>query len=153
MASHTIKVFKVDFPDGTRKLQYIHHQSAHPTEDEPGTPVQIKHGSKIHWVSMSGGNITVDFTGKSATSPFVSGAMTLPTGAAAEDSGWQTLAKPAAVGGGSLVDFQYTVTVVGAAPDDPDLIIDVSGGSGGGRPKHKRPRPNKKVAKKPPKRK
>jgi hypothetical protein len=132
MSNHTIKVFAVFLPDATVHLQYIHHQEDHPTEDAPGHPVSIVPGDKIRWKSMSGAPITVTYK----ASPFISGDLNLPTNKAQNTTIWETVAEVPPAGDGSDPDFKYSVTIAGVPLDDPDLIVDLSGGG----PKIKKPK-------------
>ena len=127
MPNHTIKVFTVFLPDGTVHLEYIHHQESHPTEDSPGQPLTLPPGEQVRWKSMSGAPIAVHFdTG----SPFVSGVTDLPINPPKAMTEWQTVKVDVPTGTGGDPDYKYSVTVDGVPPDDPDLIIDLSGGGG-----------------------
>jgi hypothetical protein len=133
MPNHTIKVFTVFLKDGTVTLQYIHHQEDHPTEDSPGQPVAIIPGDQVRWKSMNGAPIRIDF---GASSPFVSGLTVLPPNPPKPMTKFETVAVVPPAGDGSDPDFKYTVTVNGIPADDPDFVVDLSGGG----PKIKKPK-------------
>jgi len=150
MASHTIKVFTVFFPDGTVRLQYIHHNGDHPTEDEPGTPLSLKVGERIRWKSMNNAPIVVRFD----ASPFVSGDLNLPTNHPQNTTVFETVADVEPAEDGTDPNFKYTVTIKGLVEDDPDLAVDLGsgGGPGGGGAPHPRKRAGRKPASRPRKR-
>src|SRR5262249_19233426 len=140
-------VFTVFFPDGTVRLQYIHHDGDHPTEDSPGTPLALQVGERIRWKSMNNAPISVHFD----ASPFDSGDTDIPTNHPKNTTVFETVANVPPMGDGSDPNFKYSVTVMGVPEDDPDLVVDL--GSGGpGVPhatprvnrRHRRPRPRKK---------
>jgi len=144
ISKHTIRVFVVFNPDGSAHLAYIHHNEDHPTEDSPGQPVTFLPGEQVRWKSMSGAPISIHFkTG----SPFVSGVVDLPTPKNPPRSvtEYETVKQDVPGPGGNNPDYKYTVTVQGVPPDDPDVIIDLSGG-GGAKPS---PKPKPKTKPKP----
>jgi len=143
---HTIKVFTVFNPDGSVHLAYIHHNEDHPTEDAPGQPVTFPPGEQVMWRSMSGAPILIHFkTG----SPFVSGVVDLPAKPPKPVTESQTVKNDVPDPAGNNPVYRYTVTVQGVPPDDPDVIIDLSGG-GGAKPKPKpKPKPKAKPKSKP----
>lgn len=126
MVKHTIKVFTVFLPDGTVNLQYIHHNEGHPTEDSPGHPLTILSGDKVRWKSMNNAQIKVHFS----RSPFVSGDKNLPTNGPKTATVWETVDDVSPAPDGSNPDFKYSVTISGVPTDDPDLVVDLSGGGG-----------------------
>jgi hypothetical protein len=122
--AHTIRMF-VD-TDGS--LAYIHHDGDDPSNDEPGKHLSLKPGKKVRWFSRSG-NISIDFD---TDSPFESGALSL-SATQGHATRFETLLDPGRV---SNPKFKYTATV-GKVSEDPDIIIDNSGGGGGPKPKPK----------------
>jgi hypothetical protein len=133
MSKHTIKVFTVFLPDGTVELQYIHHNEDHPSEDSPGTPLFLAPGETVRWKSMSNTQIAVHFD----DSPFTSGDLDVPGNKPQTATVWETIGSLPPDANGDNPDFKYSVTVSGVPTDDPDIVIDLSGG---GPPKMKKPK-------------
>jgi hypothetical protein len=104
-------------------LVYIHHDEGNPANDEPGKRIKLKPGKKIKFKSRDG-NLTITFK---TSSPFVSGRMVLT----ALVNRFTTLEeiKPFTPPPRNP-SFAYTAQV-GTISEDPEVIIDTEGGSGG----------------------
>ena len=118
------------------QINYIHHNGNDPNEDEPAIHVSLAPGEKVRWVSRDG-DFSIDF---GAISPFDPDEPNL-SGTQGNETKYKKIKKPAR--SGPNPSFKYTAMVAGVK-DDPDIIIDNSGG-GGPTPKHK---PKVKKAKK-----
>jgi hypothetical protein len=121
--AHTIRIFVID-----GALSYIHHNGNDPSNDEPGTHLFLPPGEKVRFVSRDGDYSIVFDTG----SPFESGDLSL-SGLQNKATKYETILDPG--GSGPNPSFKYTAKV-GRVTDDPDIIIDNSGG-GGPKPKLK----------------
>jgi hypothetical protein len=102
------------------KLTYIHHNGNDPSNDEPGTHLFLPPGEKVRFVSKDG-NFSVVFD---TNSPFDSGTFSLSS-MQGKATKYETILDPG--GAGPNPSFKYTATV-GRVTDDPDIIIDNSGG-------------------------
>lgn len=141
--SHTIEVFVVD-----GALQYIHNETGKPAK--PGKHVPLKPKEKVKWHSNNG-NITIHFNAGSNgdPSPFKSGNTDLPVNAPSTSTTMETINLGNSNSDGTNPTFKYDVIVQdasGPVEDDPDIVMDLTGGG----PKTK---PTKKSAAKPAKKK
>ena len=145
-SKHTIRVFVVHYPVGTVHLEYHDHNEDHPTEDSPGQPITLLPGEQVRWKSTSGAPILVHFKNGS---PFDSKVTDLPKKPPSDVTEYETVKKDVPDPGGNNPDYKYTVTVQGVPPDDPDVIIDLTG-VGAEKPKPKpKPKPKAKPKSKP----
>ena len=136
---HHIKFF-ID-ADGT--IVCIHHSESDPTNDDPGAHKHQPSGDKVRFRAPRDGGFTVTFD---TASPFASGAgfpapITSLTGSLTKA---ETLI-PLSVGVNKQ-PFKYSITLAGVT-EDPEIIIDDSGGTGASS------KAKKKAAKKAPKKK
>jgi len=116
----TIKMFIVTDSTGTRTLGYIIHNEIS-GNDRPGGTVRAHSKSKIRWTSDDG-DFSIDFTDPSPLDPpelHLDGKEGTPTP-------FKTL-KTLPLSGGTNPVFKYTADV-GGVTDDPEIIIDDSGG-------------------------
>jgi hypothetical protein len=107
--SHIVKLFK----DIDNELVYIHHNTAHPTDDTPGKHLILPPGQTVKFVCKQS-----DFSVAFETWPFKSEPLPQLTGRRGQ-----------VVKAGVLKDvrsrtrFKYTARV-GRVTDDPEVIID-----------------------------
>lgn len=126
---HHIKLFLVD-----GAIQYVHHETGDPTNDDPGTHVRGPHGDRVKFKARDDGGFTVVFK---TESPFVGGAGFPATNPIVSPDG--SIVGPFTLKPITTVTkkFPYTVKLAGVT-DDPEIIIDDSGGSGAKKKKKKK---------------
>lgn len=144
--NYTIKVFTVFDPPPatTAHLEYICHNDDDLNDVSPGRRVPFKPNVKVRWQCMSQVSMAIDFNNGS---PFVSKKTHLVAAAPDFVTAKETIKQDVPTSTGANPGYKYTVTVQGVPPDDPDVIIDLSGG-GGAKPKPK-PKPKPKAKAKP----
>ena len=120
---HHLKLF---IEDGV--IVYIHHDEAHPANDQPGKHLKLKSGQKLKF-KAHGGALTITFKG---ASPFKSHDTVINAPA---DTFSKTEEIMAYTPPPRNPPFAYTAQV-GAISEDPEIIIDTDGG-GGAPPKKK----------------
>ena len=114
---------------------YILH-SGNPDGDDPGTKVRGKTGDKLRFRAPLDGGFTITF--KSA-SPFESGVGAPSSTPITSSDGSPTRYEKLKTIATTVKSFPYTVTL-GGITEDPEIIIDNSGGGGKGKKKpHKKP--------------
>jgi hypothetical protein len=121
MPSHHVKLFVVD-----GEIYYIHHNVSSPSDDDPGKHTRAPSGDKARFVARDDGGFSIEFK---AESPFVSGAGSPGSPIVSVDGSPTTLETLKTI---STVRkrFPYTTTLA-QLQDDPEIIIDNSGGTGG----------------------
>ncbi len=122
MAQH-IKLFLVD-----GQIVYIHHNTGDPSNDDPGNHTSAPSGDQVRFKAPVDGGFQIQFKKES---PFINGEggpgqppISSPDGS---QTGLLTLKdiKPAI-----RKRFPYTATLANVT-DDPELIVDNSGGTSG----------------------
>jgi len=127
MANHHIRLFVVD-----GGVYYIHFNTSDPTNPDPGKHLHVPHGDTVKWVSRDDGPFKIVFKKES---PFNDGAgfpaanpiVSTVAGNGSSATTLDTLKPIATV----KKSFSYTVTFNSGVTDDPEIIIDDSGGTGG----------------------
>lgn len=122
MTHHHVKLFVV----GGTTVYYVHHNTSDPGNDDAGVQTRAPTGDTIRFKARDAGGFTIEFK---AESPFVSGAGApgSPINSANGSLTTEETLKPIAT---VIKHFPYTVTIAGLT-DDPEIIIDNSGGGGG----------------------
>jgi len=134
MSNHHVKLF---IEDGT--IVYIHHNVSSPDDDDPGKHTRGTTGEKVCFVSRDDGPFTIEFK---VASPFVSGVGSPGNKIQSFRSGnvdKTNLELLKDISPAIVQNFAYKVMLAGI-PDDPEIIIDNSGGTGSGKKKAKKKR-------------
>ena len=120
--AHHIKLFIVD-----GEIEYLHHNTDSPFGDTPGKHMRAPTGDRVRFKAPEDGGFSIEFK---VESPFESraGRPGFPiVSADGKQTGLETLIRIPTV----VKSFEYTATL-GGVTDDPEIIIDNSGGGGGG---------------------